>query len=159
MNLIEIGKIRSPFSQATGTPIQPSRSRAEGRVELDAKWVGALKDLEGFERVWLVYWFSRAAEAKLSVIPYRDMVERGLFATRAPARPNPIGLSCVRLLGIEGNVLKVGDIDILDGTPLLDIKPYVPAYDNYPVTRVGWVDLVPDSPEVVADGRFERQKL
>ncbi len=82
-------------------------------------------------------------------------MERGLFATRAPARPNPIGLSCVRLLGIEGGALRIGEVDILDGTPLLDIKPYVPHYDNYPVARCGWVDAVPDRP-VVADGRFER---
>lgn len=159
MNLTAIGKIHSPFSQATGTPIQPCRSKgAEGHIELDPKWTDALKDLEGFDRIWLIYYFDRASEPKLRVIPYRDTVEHGLFATRAPARPNPIGLSCVRLLGIEGNIVKIGEVDILDGTPLLDIKPYVPAYDNYPVTRVGWIDQVPDAPNLVADSRFERKK-
>ena len=90
------------------------------------------------------------------VVPYRDTVERGLFATRAPARPNPLGLSCVRLLGIEGDVLRIGEVDILDDTPLLDIKPYVPQYDNFTVQHCGWLDTVPQR-EVIADARFERQ--
>ena len=106
--------------------------------------------------MWLIYFFHRAAAAKLSVIPYRDKVEHGLFATRAPARPNAIGMSCVRLLNVEGNILRIAGVDILDGTPLLDLKPYVPAYDNYPVERCGWLDAVPDKP-VVADDRFERK--
>jgi len=94
----------------------------------------------------------------MRVIPYLDTVEHGLFATRAPTRPNPLGLSCVRLLDINDNVLRIADLDILDNTPLLDIKPYVPRYDNYPVQRCGWVDSVPDQP-VVADARFERQDV
>jgi tRNA (Thr-GGU) A37 N-methylase len=94
----------------------------------------------------------------MSVVPYRDTVPHGLFATRVPARPNPIGMSCVRLLDIEENILRLGEVDILDDTPLLDIKPYVPQYDNYPVQRCGWLDTVPDRP-VVADARFERAGL
>ena len=90
------------------------------------------------------------------VVPYRDTLERGLFATRAPARPNPIGLSCVRLLGIEGEIIRIAEVDILDDTPLLDIKPYVPQYDHYPGQRVGWLEKASES-LVVADGRFERQ--
>jgi len=156
MNFVEIGRIHSPFKQATGTPIQPSRAvGVEGHIVIDSCWVAALKDVEGFERLWLIYWFDRASEAKTRVIPYRDVVERGLFATRAPARPNPIGLSNVRLLGIDNNILRIADVDILDGTPLLDIKPYVPSYDNFPVSRLGWIATVPDKP-VVADSRFER---
>jgi len=89
-------------------------------------------------------------------VPYRDTVGRGLFATRVPARPNRIGMSCVRLLNIEGGILRLAEVDILDGTPLLDIKPYVPQYDNYPVSRCGWLDTVPDRP-VVADDRFEQK--
>ena len=155
MNLTSIGVIRSPFKQATGTPIQPCRAQGtEGRVELDPAWSEALKDLAGFDRIWLLYWFNRASEARSLVVPYRDTVPHGLFATRVPARPNPMGLSNVRLLGIEGEVLRVADIDILDGTPLLDIKPYVPQYDNYPAAHCGWIDRVPDRP-VVADARFE----
>jgi tRNA (Thr-GGU) A37 N-methylase len=115
-----------------------------------------LEDLADFDRIWLIYNFHRAAVAKMSVVPYRDTVERGLFSTRVPARPNPIGMSCVRLLNIEGNILRLAEVDILDDTPLLDIKPYVPQYDNYSVQRCGWLDTVPDKP-VVADDRFERK--
>lgn len=157
MNLIQLGVIHSPFTQAAGTPIQPARARgAEGWVDLEPAWAPALKDLAGFDRIWLLYWFSRASEPQTEVIPYRDTVAHGLFSTRAPARPNPIGMSSVRLLGIEGHVLRVADIDILDGTPLLDIKPYVPQYDVYPAPRCGWIDGLPDRP-VVADGRFEKK--
>jgi tRNA-Thr(GGU) m(6)t(6)A37 methyltransferase TsaA len=157
MELTEIGRIHSPFKQAKGTPIQPSRAKgAEGTIQLAPQFVAGLKDLQGFDRVWLIYWFDRASAAALSVIPYRDVVERGLFSTRAPARVNPIGLSNVKLIAIQGSVLRIGDVDILDDTPLLDIKPYVPAYDNFPVTRLGWVDTVPDRP-VVADERFEKK--
>lgn len=156
MELVEIGRIHTPFPQATGTPVQPSRAgQVEGWIEMNPAYVEGLKDLAGFDRIWLLFWCHRAAPARLTVVPYRDTQERGLFATRAPARPNPIGLSCVRLLKIEDPILRIGEVDILDGTPLLDIKPYVPQYDNYPVQRCGWVDHVPDRP-VVADGRFEK---
>ena len=120
-------------------------------------YVPGLKDLHGFERIWLLFWCHRACDAKMSVVPYRDTVERGLFATRAPARPNQLGLSCVRLLGIRGDILRIGELDILDDTPLLDVKPYVPHYDNYPVGRCGWVDEVSNR-LVTADDRFERRE-
>jgi tRNA (adenine37-N6)-methyltransferase len=156
MKLTPIGTIRSAFSRATGTPIQPYRAAgAVGSVEIFSPFVEGLRDLEGFERIWLVYWFHRAAEAKMRVIPYSDTVEHGVFATRAPARPNPIGMSSVRLITIEGNVLRVADVDILDETPLLDIKPNIPLYDTYPIARCGWFDSVADGP-VAADARFER---
>jgi tRNA (adenine37-N6)-methyltransferase len=155
MNLIQVGVIHSPFKQATGTPIQPCRAKgALGTVEVSLEWTEALVDLDGFDRIWLIYWFNRASVAKTTVIPYRDTIPHGLFATRVPARPNPIGMSSVRLLGIEGNVLRVADIDILDGTPVLDIKPYVPQYDVYAAPRCGWLDRAPDL-GVVADDRFE----
>ena len=159
MNLIEIGRIHTPFQRATGTPIQPCRAgNAEGVIQMAPDYILGLKDLVGFDRIWLIFWCHRASEAKMQVVPYRDSVERGLFATRAPARPNSIGLSCVRLLGIEDGIIRIGEIDILDDTPLLDIKPYVPHYDNYPVQHCGWVDTVPYR-EVVADARFERSDL
>ena len=157
IRLTEIGRVHSPFKQATGTPIQPYRAgSAPGYVTLRPEFVDGLADLDGFDRVWLIYWFHRASAAKMSVIPYRDTVAHGLFATRVPARPNTIGMSCVRLLNIEGNILRLAEVDILDDTPLLDIKPYVPQYDNYPVQRCGWLDTVPDKP-VVADDRFEHK--
>lgn len=157
MHLRAIGTIRTPYAQATGTPIQPVRAAGnEGRIEMEPEFVPGLRDLADFDRLWLLFWCHRSASPKLTVVPYRDTVERGVFATRAPARPNPIGLSCVRLLGIEGGTLHIGEVDILDGTPLLDIKPYVPHYDNYAVERCGWVDAAPDRP-VVADDRFEQK--
>lgn len=159
MNFEPIGVIHSPYRQAAGTPIQPYRAAGSpGWIALRPELVAGLKDLEGFERVWILYHFDRASEAKLHVIPYRDVVEHGIFATRVPARPNAIGMSCVRLVRIEGNILELADVDVLDGTPLLDIKPYVPQYDNYPVRRCGWIDRAPDK-GVVADGRFEKKIL
>ena len=111
--------------------------------------------MEGFERVWLLYWFDRAASGgKLIVTPYLEDAPHGVFATRAPTRPNPIGMSPVRLLSVEGNVLRLADVDILDGTPLLDIKPYVPRFDCFQTTRNGWFDAVGER-RVVADGRFD----
>jgi len=151
-----IGTIRTPFKQATGTPIQSSVANgAEGTIELLAEFEPGLKDLEGFDRIWLIYQFDRASEPQLIVRPYLDPAERGIFATRSPARPNKIGMSPVRLLGIQGNRLHIADVDMLDGTPLLDIKPYVPAFDHFPITRVGWYKDKP-SAGAVADDRFEQ---
>lgn len=159
ISLRPIGVIHSAFTRATGTPIQPCRATGiTGYAVIRDDLAAGLTDLAGFDRVWLLFWCHRAAPARLSVVPYRDTERRGLFATRAPARPNPIGLSCVRLLDVGGNILRLAEVDILDNTPLLDIKPYVPQYDNYPVQRCGWVDTVPDLP-VVADARFERALL
>ena len=157
MQLKPIGVIHSPFLQSAGAPIQSRMARgAEGEVVVDQEYAAGLKDLEGFERIWLLYWFDRAAssDARLIVRPYLDDAERGVFATRAPARPNPIGMSPVRLLSVQGNVLRIADVDILNDTPLLDIKPYVPHFDSYATNRNGWFDAVRDR-STVADGRFE----
>ena len=155
MQLIRIGTIHSGFREATGTPIQPSRAHgAPGKVILEPQYARGLLDLDGFDRIWLIYWFDRSCPAKLRVVPYRDTVEHGIFATRVPPRPNAIGMSCVKLLSVDDCVLNLSDVDILDGTPLLDIKPYVPQYDNYPITRCGWLDRAPDNAPV-ADARFE----
>lgn len=151
-----IGVIRSPHATPPGTPIQPRMARGvEGTVELRPEYVDGLKDLAGFDRIWLVYWLDRAPEPRLRVTPFRDTVERGLFATRAPCRPNAIGLSPVRLLGIEGNVLRVAELDVLDGTPLLDIKPYSPQFDCYPEARAGWLDDAGPDARRTADDRFD----
>ena len=153
-----IGTIRSPFSEAAGTPIQPVMAQDErGSVEIDPHYTEGLADLEGFDRIWLLYWFDRAKPCKLTVKPYMDDATHGLFSTRAPCRPNPIGLSSVRLLAIEDNVLQVAGIDVLDGTPLIDIKPYAPRFDHYPVERSGWLDTASRKHEsaVQADERFE----
>jgi tRNA-Thr(GGU) m(6)t(6)A37 methyltransferase TsaA len=156
--LAPIGVIHSPFQQQLGTPIQPySAEGAQGTVEIFPSYAQGLVDLGGFERIWLIYWFDRACAAKLSVLPYRDTREHGLFATRVPSRINPIGMSAVHLLGVHGTTLQVGEIDILDGTPLLDIKPYVPDYDAYPGVRAGWVDAPSVGKEPLrADARFSK---
>ena len=132
MSLRCIGIIHSPFTEPADAPIQAATSaETKGSVELRQEYAPALKDLEGFERIWLLYWFDRAKPFKLTVKPYLDKAKRGLFACRAPCRPNPIGMSPVRLIKIEGNILHIEDVDILDGTPLLDIKPYVPKFDCF----------------------------
>jgi tRNA-Thr(GGU) m(6)t(6)A37 methyltransferase TsaA len=152
-----IGVIHSPFTEPAGTPIQPAMAEGvEGRVEVFPDYTAGLKDLDGFDRIWLIYQFDRAAPPRLLVTPFLDDVPRGVFATRAPCRPNPIGLSSVRLERVEGGVLYVRDVDILDGTPLLDLKPYVPRFDHFDVRRCGWLDLAAHDRRV-ADGRFEPQ--
>lgn len=149
-----IGIIHSPHRQAAGTPIQPLYATGiPGTVEVFPEYAEGLKDIEGFDRIWVVYWFDRAPSASMHVKPFRDKQERGLFATRAPARPNPIGLSCVKLLQIRGNLLDVSDVDILDGTPLLDIKPYVEKFDHFPNCRSGWLDST-GTDRTHADDRF-----
>lgn len=161
MILKPIGVIHTPFSQSAGAPIQPCMAAGtKGVVEIFAEYTEGLKDLHGFDRVWLVYWCDRASEPRLSVKPYMDDAERGVFATRAPSRPNPIGLSNVRLLEVGKARLRVAELDILDGTPLLDVKPYVPRFDSYPVDRCGWLDKkeMKMLDRVTADGRFQRKK-
>ncbi len=136
-----IGTIHSPFKDIEGMPIQPAgAANVQGTVEVLPELAEGLRDLEGFSHIILLYHFHRVREAKLVVIPFMDSEPHGIFATRAPKRPNPIGLSIVRLVGIEGNVLYIENVDILDGTPLLDIKPYVPEFDRPPVERVGWLE-------------------
>ena len=151
-----IGTITTPFSAASGTPIQSRYANgAEGTVELFAEFEPGLKDIDGFDRLWLIYLFDRASEARLVVHPYLDTAEHGIFATRSPARPNKIGLSSVRLLGVEGPRLFVADVDMLDGSLLLDIKPCVPEFDYLAARRVGWFEGR-FTEGAVADSRFER---
>jgi tRNA-Thr(GGU) m(6)t(6)A37 methyltransferase TsaA len=154
MQLKPIGVIHSPWTEAEGTPIQPAVAKgAEGQVEVFPQFQDGLQDLEGFERIWLLYWFHRAAPARLKVVPFLDDTERGIFATRAPCRPNPIGISAVELVSVRGNLLAVRDLDILDNTPLLDIKPYAPRFDHFQITRFGWLGEARAGREV-ADDRF-----
>ena len=154
-----IGIIHTPFLHANGTPIQSAVARnSEGVVELFPEFTPGLRDLEGFERLWLIYLLNRASTPQLLVRPYLDDQAHGVFATRAPARPNHIGMSAVRLVGVEQNRLLIAEVDMLDGTPLLDIKPYIPAFDCFEVTRTGWFHGKSVQGEV-ADDRFEAQDL
>ncbi len=136
-----IGVIRTPFKCVEGMPIQPAGAETvTGQVVVDPQYAGGLADIEGFSHLILIYAFHRSEGFDLKVKPFLDDQRRGVFATRAPRRPNPIGLSVVSLAGRENNVLHVGNIDVLDGTPLLDIKPYVPAFDAPGATAVGWLE-------------------
>jgi tRNA-Thr(GGU) m(6)t(6)A37 methyltransferase TsaA len=133
-----IGIIHSPFTDRSQTPIQASRSQARGVVEVYPEYAEGLEDLEGFSHIFLLYVFHESSGYSLLVKPFLDDQLRGLFATRHPCRPNPIGLSVVRLIARQGNTLEVEGVDTLDGTPLLDIKPYVPNFDVRADTRTGW---------------------
>jgi tRNA-Thr(GGU) m(6)t(6)A37 methyltransferase TsaA len=156
LRLKPIGVVHSPYREPGGTPIQPAfGGGVRGEVEVFEEYADALDDLEGFEHIWLIFWLHRARPHRLKVVPYRDTVERGVFATRAPSRPNPIGLSMVRLIGREGNRLQIEGLDLLDGTPLLDIKPYIPKIDARAGSRAGWFDKILKAREV-ADGRFHQ---
>lgn len=138
-----IGVIRSPHAAAEKTPIQPSFATGiPGRVEVDPAFAEGLTDLEGFSHLWLIYAFDRVGAARLTVKPFLEDVPHGVFATRAPGRPNPVGLSLVHLVRRDGATLHIEDVDVLDGTPLLDIKPYVGRFDRRDDARCGWVDAV-----------------
>ncbi len=141
-----IGVIHSGHTHPERTPIQPVFAAGfPGRVEVWPEFEEGLRDLEGFSHIYLLYHLHRAPPARLTVKPYLEDVEHGVFATRAPARPNPIGLSVVRLLRLEGCVLHVDGIDVLDETPLLDIKPYTARFDRIDGTRNGWQDGLAES--------------
>jgi tRNA (adenine37-N6)-methyltransferase len=138
-----IGVIRSEHVNQEQIPIQPVyASGCKGRVEVFPEFVEGLRDLDGFSHIYLVYHFHQSGPACLVVKPFLQDVERGVFATRKTCRPNPIGLSIVELLYRQGNVLHISNVDILDGTPLLDIKPYTAKFDHIDNTRNGWQDTV-----------------
>lgn len=151
-----IGTIRSPFTDISGMPIQPTGARGvKGTVELLDQYAEGLCDLDGFSRIILIYAFHRCTSCQMTVTPFLDTTPRGIFATRAPCRPNPIGLSVVRIIGVQGRTLIIEDVDILDGTPLLDIKPYVPQFDAYPDASCGWLEKrVQDVESFRSDERF-----
>ena len=154
LTLQPIGVIETPFQEPAGTPIQPSRAKGtSGRVHVYESFREGLQDLDGFERIWLIYWLHRARMGSLLVTPFLDTEKRGVFATRAPSRPSPIGISAVRLVKVRDTVLEIAEVDILDGTPLLDIKPYVPEFDCYAGSRAGWVSAS-KADRRVADDRF-----
>ena len=140
-----IGVIRSPHTVAEKTPIQPVfAATTRGTAELQHEYEEGLVDLEGFSHLWLIYVFHQAGEPCLTVKPFLDDEPHGVFATRAPCRPNPIGMSLVRLVGREGPILHLEDVDVLDGTPLLDIKPYIARFDVRDSTCCGWHEHVDD---------------
>ena len=153
-----IGIIHTPFKDLENMPIQPSGAAGiRGTVELLPEFSDGLKDLDGFSHLILLYRFHESRGYKLTVTPFLDSEPRGLFATRAPKRPNPIGLSVVRLVQIRECSLDVENVDILDGTPFLDIKPYVPGFDHQENCRIGWLEKARGVAKVKkSDDRFRR---
>jgi tRNA-Thr(GGU) m(6)t(6)A37 methyltransferase TsaA len=153
-----IGIIRTPFKTNQGAPIQSAVAvDTKGRVEIFPEFVDGLSDLEGFSHVILLYHFHLSKKSSLKVRPFLDRKRRGVFATRAPSHPNSIGLSVVRLLNMEKEILSVDHIDILNGTPLLDIKPYIPKFDGWEVSGLGWIERqLEEADKVKDDGRFAK---
>ena len=153
-----IGVIRSPFKSIEGMPIQSAAAKGvAGSVEIFEMFVDGLKYLEGFSHIILIYHFHRSRGYTLRVKPFMDDHLRGVFATRAPRRPNAVGISLVRFLRVEGSILHIEDVDILDGTPLLDVKPYVPAFDARKAVRTGWLSSRAGGVSAVrSDKRFKK---
>jgi len=151
-----IGVVHTPFKNLEGMPIQPAGAQfVRGTVDVFPEYAEGLRDLGGFSHIILLYHLHQSADPKLTVTPFLDSKSHGIFATRAPVRPNPIGLSVVKLSKVEGFTLHVENIDILNGTPLLDIKPYVPEFDCHSADRVGWLEKAKGSVQKKkADDRF-----
>lgn len=153
-----IGFIHSPFTSLEDMPIQPvGKASAPGTIDILPEFSEGLKDVAGFSHLILIYHLHEVHRQQLTVTPFLDQQPRGIFATRAPTRPNPVGISVVRLLKVEGNRLYVDDVDILDGTPLIDIKPYVPEFDVRAEARAGWLESAREKVQsTVSDDRFVR---
>lgn len=159
INYEPIGVIRSSHMTKEGVPIQSSGAGGcHGSVILKEQFVEGLEDLEDFSHLILIYHFHRSTGYSLKPTPFMDSRPRGLFSTRAPRRPNSIGISVVRLVRIHENVLEIENVDILDGTPLLDIKPYVPQFDIFEVEKTGWLENKSDRMgEIRSDDRFNQE--
>jgi len=153
-----IGIIHTPFNDIKGMPIQPLAAEGvKGHIELFPKYIEGLIDLEGFSHITLLYQLHKINSYDLMVKPFMDNTEHGIFATKSPKRPNAIGLSTVKLLGIENNVIHIEMVDMLNGTPLIDIKPFFSKFDNRTNTTSGWLDNQENIPvrELRSDERFK----
>ena len=141
IELTPIGVIRTPYIEPKDIPIQGRfKDDVEGWLELREEYVPGLKDLEGFSHLILLYHFHRSERQEIEGLPYLEEESHGIFAIRSPHRPNHLGLSIVRIQRIEGNRIYFTEVDMLDGTPLLDIKPYVPEFDRQTDIRTGWLE-------------------
>lgn len=150
-----IGHVLSQYTSQSGTPIQPNQGNpVEAEVIIYSEFREGLNDLIGFDRVWLISFLHKSKGYNLKIVPFRDTVMRGLFSTRAPRRPNPIGISLVRLESVvkANGILKIIGIDLLESTPILDIKPYVPEFESFPDSQSGWLENGTDRD--IADSRF-----
>jgi len=157
INYKPIGIIHTPFNDIEGMPIQPTGATGvEGIIEIFSEFADGLKDLDGFSHIILIYHLHLSGDFKLLVKPFMDDEIHGIFATRAPKRPNPIGFSVVKLNKIEGNIINIENIDVLNGTPLLDIKPYVFDFDSVSDSRKGWLESnAHKSKTLKSDNRFK----
>ncbi len=156
-----VGIIRTPFKSLEKMPVQPcGTKRAKGIVELDYELMPGLIDIAGFSHLILIYHFHMVKGYKLYVVPYMDDKPHGIFATRAPVRPNPIGMSVVELKKVENNLLYIEGVDMVDGTPLLDIKPFYTKYDNRPNAIAGWLESKKniDITKIKSDLRYDKEK-
>lgn len=151
-----IGIIKTPFTSSEGVPIQSSKSDIQGEILVKPEYASGLDSLALFSHIILLYWFHKAKSAQMKVIPYLDTIERGVFSTRAPSRPNPIGLSIVQLVSISDSSIIFRGADMLDETPLIDIKPYVPDFDSRLNASSGWLSqsIKTEDQSYVADLRF-----
>ncbi len=153
-----IGVVHSPFKEPKNVPIQAIASKGvAGTLEIYPEYVEGLRDLEGFSHLILLYHFHLVKDCSLTVMPFLDDKSHGVFATRSPARPNKIGFSIVGLTGIENNILQIQDVDIIDLTPLLDIKPFVPEFDCRATSKIGWLSgKIVKLQTTKDDGRFRK---
>jgi tRNA-Thr(GGU) m(6)t(6)A37 methyltransferase TsaA len=151
-----IGIIKSPFKTLEGMPIQSKAAKGiRGTIEIKKKYREGLKDLDGFSHIYLIYHLHKSKGYNLTVIPFLDTISHGVFATRAPKRPNSIGLSVVKLLNISDGMIEIEDVDILDGTPLIDIKPYTAKFDHFDSVKNGWIEAASgDIDNAKSDNRF-----
>lgn len=157
INYEPIGIINTPHKIKDGIPIQSIAARGtKGTITIEKKYMEGLEDLDKFSHIYLIYHFNKSVNYKLKTIPFLDDKSHGVFSTRAPERPNPIGISVVKLIRIKDNILEIENLDILDQTPLLDIKPYVPAFDIHDVEKVGWLaNKTEDLNTIKSDHRFK----
>lgn len=156
IDITPIGYIYTPFDDLKGMPVQPSDAvETKGTIVVEKKYQQGLTDLEGFSHIIVLYFFHKSKGYDMKVTPFLDDQQRGLFSTRAPKRPNPIGLSIVNLIKRQENTLFIKGIDVLNNTPLIDIKPYVPAFDIKKVTDAGWLENRQEKAQFLkSDGRF-----
>lgn len=152
-----IGVIRTPHVEIKNAPIQPIAAEGvNGYIELFPEYAAGLKDLEGFSHITLIYHFHKIEGYELEVVPFMDTEKRGIFACKAPKRPNALGISTVKIKSIVGNFIYIEQVDMLDQTPLIDIKPFYPKYDNRDNVSIGWLEKNKDYPieKMIADERF-----
>jgi tRNA-Thr(GGU) m(6)t(6)A37 methyltransferase TsaA len=156
IELKPIGILRTPFESPDKMPIQPcSKGAASGTALVFPEYTDGLYHLDGFTHIILIYYLHRVKRQELIVTPFLDNTSHGVFATRAPVRPNPVGISIVRLEKIEDNILYLQGLDMINGTPLIDVKPYIPDFDSHPDAKAGWYDKIQKKPEgKYSDNRF-----